>query len=115
MEEFLERFMGMENSYKGFLAGGLFGKQIDAFFLKNPDDSASLKWYAIVICFILGVVLVAWMASLEDFFVAMRVLSAVLVLVAVFAGTRGTLFTGVVASTTMVQMAYIVGEHFMND
>lgn len=115
MEEFLERFMGMENSYKGFLAEGLFGKQIDAFFLKNPDDPANPEWYAIVICFILGVALVAWMASLEDFFVAMRVLTAVLVLVAVFAGTRGILFTGIVVSTTMVQMVYTIGGRFIDN
>lgn len=115
MEEFLERFIEMENSYKGFLAEGLFGKQIDAFLLKDPDDPANMKWYALVICFILASTLVGWMAYLDDFFVSMRVLSAVLVLVAVLAGTRGVLFTGMVASTTMFQMICIIGGRFIDN
>lgn len=115
MEEFIKRFMEMENSYKGFLAEGLFGKEIDAFFLKNPNDPANMKWYAIVIFFILGMVMVGWMAVLEDFFVAIRVLTAVMVLIAVLAGTGGTLFTGMVVSTTMLQMVYTISDRFIDD
>lgn len=115
MEEFIKRFMEMENSYKGFLEEGLFGKEIDAFFLKNPNDPANMKWYAIVIFFILGMVMVGWMAVLEDFFVAIRVLTAVMVLIAVLAGTDGTLFTGMVVSTTMLQMVYTISDRFIDD
>lgn len=115
MEQFLERFLSIENSYKGFLAEGLFGKQIDAFFLKDPNDPANMKWYAIVIFFILGILMVAWMAQLEDFFVAIRVLAAVMLLIAVIDGTSGVAFTGMVVSTTMLQMVYTISARFLDD
>lgn len=115
MEEFLKRFMSMENSYKGFLAEGLFGEKINAFFQKDPNDPNTIQWYTIIICFILGTLMVAWMAQLEDFWVAIRVLTAVLLLVAVFGGTRGILFIGIVASTTILQMVYTIGSRFMDD
>lgn len=108
IDKILENMVAGKYAYQGFLSTGIFGDRVNRFFL--PEGN--LAWWGILLIIIISILIDAFIEAVseDELGLRLRCMAATMLLVAIFCGTNGIIFVGIVECWAVFQIIKVIGK-----